>query len=66
MNSTLLSWAHDAPRFQFLVSMTLALLLGSFIGVERQWPRRLVDLKTNAMVSLGACLFMLVTKTADG
>jgi putative Mg2+ transporter-C (MgtC) family protein len=66
MNSTLLSWAHDAPSDSFLASMALALLLGSFIGVERQWHRRLVDLKTNALVSLGACLFMLVTKTADG
>jgi putative Mg2+ transporter-C (MgtC) family protein len=46
--------------------MALALLLGSFIGVERQWHRRLVDLKTNALVSLWACLFMLVNKTADG
>jgi len=66
MNSTLLSWAHDALRDSFLASMALALLLGSFIGVERQWHRRLVDLKTNALVSLGACLFMLVTKTTDG
>lgn len=66
MNSTLLLWAHEALRDSFLASMALALLLGSFIGVERQWHRRLVDLKTNALVSLGACLFMLVTKTAEG
>jgi len=50
----------------FLNAVGLALLLGSLVGVERQWHRRLVDLKTNALVSLGACLFMLVTKTADG
>jgi putative Mg2+ transporter-C (MgtC) family protein len=50
----------------FYSAVGLALLLGSIIGVERQWHRRLVDLKTNALVSLGACLFMLVTKTADG
>ncbi len=50
----------------FYAAVGLALLLGSLIGVERQWHRRLVDLKTNALVSLGACLFMLVTKTADG
>ncbi|NBY16158.1 MAG: MgtC/SapB family protein, partial [Betaproteobacteria bacterium] len=53
MNSTLLSWAQDELRYPFLASMALALLLGSFIGVERQWHRRLVDLKTNALVSLG-------------
>jgi putative Mg2+ transporter-C (MgtC) family protein len=66
MNSNLLTWAQAAVYDSFLASMALALLLGSFIGVERQWHRRLVDLKTNALVSLGACLFMLVTKTADG
>jgi len=51
---------------EFLYAVGLSLLLGSLVGVERQWHRRLVDLKTNALVSLGACLFMLVTKTADG
>lgn len=66
MSSTLHFWTDFALRYQFVAPMGLALLLGSFIGVERQWHRRLVDLKTNALVSLGACLFMLVTKSADG
>jgi len=66
MTSTLNLPTDFALRYQFVVPMALALLLGSFIGVERQWHRRLVDLKTNALVSLGACLFMLVTKSADG
>jgi len=50
----------------FLIATGLSLLLGSMVGVERQWHRRLVDLKTNALVSLGACLFMLITKSSDG
>jgi putative Mg2+ transporter-C (MgtC) family protein len=66
MIPTLHFWTDFGLRFQFVAPMALALLLGSFIGVERQWHRRLVDLKTNALVSLGACLFMLVTKSADG
>jgi len=45
----------------FIQSTFLALLCGSVIGLERQWHRRLVDLKTNALVALGACLFILVT-----
>lgn len=40
------------------VAVFSALLLGSIVGVERQWHRRLVDLKTNALVALGACLFV--------
>ncbi len=46
----------------FVQAILLSLLLGSVIGLERQWHRRLLDLKTNALVSLGACLFMLVTQ----
>lgn len=53
-------------ELNFLMAVGLSLLLGSLVGVERQWHRRLVDLKTNALVSLGACLFMLVTKTLEG
>jgi len=50
----------------FLIAVGLSLALGSIVGLERQWHRRLVDLKTNALVCLGACLFMWVTKTEDG
>jgi uncharacterized membrane protein YhiD involved in acid resistance len=39
----------DVSHFQAL----LALTLGSLIGLERQWHRRLVNLKTNALVCLG-------------
>ena len=49
----------------FFQATLLALLLGSVIGLERQWQRRLVDLKTNALVSLGSCLFMLVTQNGN-
>jgi len=48
--------------YPFVQATLLALLLGSLIGLERQWHQRLVDLKTNALVSLGSCLFMLVTQ----
>ena len=50
----------------FLCAIMLALLLGSLVGVERQWHRRLVDLKTNALVALGSCLFMLLCNFPEG
>jgi putative Mg2+ transporter-C (MgtC) family protein len=53
-------------EFDFFLSVGLSLLFGSLVGIERQWHRRLVDLKTNALVSLGACLFMIVTKSTEG
>ncbi len=50
----------------FLSQTLLALALGSVIGLERQWHRRLVDLKTNALVSMGAALFMATAATSAG
>jgi putative Mg2+ transporter-C (MgtC) family protein len=50
----------------FVLQILLALALGSVIGLERQWHRRLVDLKTNALVCLGAALFMLTAATPAG
>jgi len=50
----------------FLQSILLALFLGSLVGIERQWHRRLVDLKTNALVAMGACLFLLLSRTPQG
>ena len=46
-----------------VIAVFNALLFGSIVGVERQWHRRLVDLKTNALVALGACLFVWTCKT---
>jgi len=50
----------------FALQSLLSLVLGSLIGVERQWHRRLVDLKTSALVSLGAALFMMCAATPTG
>ena len=37
----------------------VALVLGALVGVERQWRQRMAGLRTNALVSLGAALFVL-------
>ena len=50
----------------FFASNLLALALGSLVGLERQWHRRLVDLKTNALVCLGAALFMMTCAGPGG
>lgn len=51
---------------EFIQVIFTALALGSLVGVERQWHKRLVDLKTNALVSLGACLFLWICRTPEG
>src|SRR5258707_15844820 len=37
----------------------LALLLGSAIGFERQWHQKMAGLRTNALVALGACGYVV-------
>jgi putative Mg2+ transporter-C (MgtC) family protein len=42
---------------QFVFSILLAMLLGSLIGLERQWRQRFAGLRTNALVATGAAAF---------
>lgn len=45
----------------FLFRMSLALLLGAAIGLERQWHQRMAGLRTNVLVSVGAALFVTLS-----
>lgn len=44
-----------------LLRLCLALLLGACIGVERQNHNQPAGLRTNALVALGTCLFMIIS-----
>jgi putative Mg2+ transporter-C (MgtC) family protein len=41
--------------------ISLALLLGCIIGFERQWRKRNAGLRTNTLVSIGSCLYILIS-----
>ncbi|MFE3293824.1 MgtC/SapB family protein [Rhodococcus sp. NPDC059234] len=43
-----------------LLRVGLGLGLGAAVGIERQWRARMAGLRTNALVSLGATLFVIV------
>jgi putative Mg2+ transporter-C (MgtC) family protein len=45
----------------FLAFFVTALLLGAIIGAERQWHQRIAGLRTNALVSAGAAMFVSIT-----
>jgi putative Mg2+ transporter-C (MgtC) family protein len=45
------------PYYQIL----LAALLGAVIGLERQYKRKAAGLKTYSLVSLGSCLFVIIS-----
>ena len=43
---------------EFIFRVGSALLLGAGIGLERQWRQRMAGLRTNALVAVGAALFV--------
>lgn len=45
--------------------LAVALLLGSLIGFERQWNQKMAGLRTNALVALGACGFVIFSVLVD-
>jgi putative Mg2+ transporter-C (MgtC) family protein len=51
---------------EFLLRITIALTLGAVIGAERQLRQRLAGLRTNALVAMGACLFVLFSQLIPG
>lgn len=54
-----------APSFDMLARLGLALLLGCAIGVERQWHQKMAGLRTNALVALGSCGFVVFSSMVD-
>lgn len=41
-----------------LASLLLAFVLGSLVGLERQYRQRTAGLRTNVLVAVGAALFV--------
>ncbi len=50
---------------QAALRLAVALLLGSAIGIERQWHQKMAGLRTNALVALGACGFVVFSWLVD-
>ncbi len=46
---------------QIIIRLVLSVILGGFIGLERQMHRRTAGLRTHILVSLGSCLIMLTS-----
>jgi putative Mg2+ transporter-C (MgtC) family protein len=51
--------------WSFPLNTALALLLGIVIGLERQWRQHPAGLRTNALVALGAALFVSMSRLMD-
>ena len=51
---------------EFSISIGLAAIAGLFIGIEREVTGKSAGLKTNALVALGACVFILLSLQFKG
>lgn len=51
---------------EFGMRLVVAFILGSAIGLERQWRQRLAGLRTNTLVCIGACLFVMLSVMTPG
>lgn len=49
----------------YLLNLLAALALGALIGAERQWRQRMAGLRTNALVAVGAAVFILSSVTTS-
>ena len=45
-----------------ILRLTVAMALGLLIGAERVWVHKEAGMKTHALVSLGAALFVIVSE----
>jgi putative Mg2+ transporter-C (MgtC) family protein len=50
----------------FVARLGTALILGSAIGLERQWRQRMAGLRTNALVASGAAMFVALQTLTPG
>lgn len=46
--------------------LAVALILGAIIGLERQWHQRTAGIRTNALVCVGACGFVIYASLFPG
>lgn len=67
---TLLTHIGEHPQWElgidFIVKIGLSVLAGLLIGIEREYKGKAAGLKTNMLVSLGACVFVSLSLHFQG
>lgn len=53
----------DSQMIDSIIKLSIALLLGVVIGVERVWAHKTAGMRTYALVSLGSALFIIISET---
>ena len=50
----------EGNQLQFFFQLFLAAILGSIIGIEREYKKKEAGLQTYSLVTLGSCLFTII------
>jgi putative Mg2+ transporter-C (MgtC) family protein len=58
--------SHEPSTVDLALRIALAIFLGAGIGLERQWRLRTAGIRTNALVAVGASLFVIVGSVGLG
>ncbi len=53
----------DPASADMILQLTVAMLLGLFIGAERSTSNKTAGMRTYALISLGSCLFVVISHT---
>jgi len=51
----------QTPTFEIFCQLLLAVLLGTFIGVEREFANKFAGMRTHALVAMGSALFTIAS-----
>lgn len=54
---------QSALTIETLLSLVLAVILGAIVGIERELAHRPAGLRTHMLVSLGSCLFTMMSSS---
>lgn len=50
----------------FIYRLLMAMLVGGLVGLEREWSNKSAGLKTNMLVAIGACIYVLINLRISG
>jgi len=48
-------------EFVFVINLIVSIIAGIIVGLERQWQKKLAGIRTTALVSFGACMFVTLS-----
>lgn len=52
----------DFTTLEMLIRLSIALILGVIIGLERVWAKKTAGMRTFALVSMGSALFVIISQ----